>query len=151
MQTTTISPTSITGSIRIKSLQRAMQRKREEEREAHLNALSMTDTRLMKVTAPMQRLASTTRPMLLLDTCGRPYVSTSGVHGETLDLIKEAVARFYAVQQVYPSEILLSPMRYLMLVGKATHYQINGTFIPLKFEDATYTEGRFDVLVRGAK
>lgn len=146
----TVSPTSITGSIRIKSIQRAMKQRRAEEHEAHLNELYNTDTVLMKVTAPMQRLERVTRPMLLLDVCGRPYVSTSGVHGETLDLIKEAVSRYYSVQQVYPSEILLSPMRYLMLVGKATHYQINGTFIPLKFEDATYTEGRFDVLVRGA-
>jgi hypothetical protein len=89
--------------------------------------------------------------MLPLDVHGRPYVQSVGVPGETLDLIKEAVARFYSIQQAYPSIILLSPFRFLLLGGRATHYKINGNYISIMFDEATYVESRFDVMVRGDK
>jgi hypothetical protein len=87
--------------------------------------------------------------MLALDAHGRPYVASVGHPGETLDLIKESVARFYSVQQFYPSVILLSPFRFLLLGGRATHYKINGVYIPIQLDETTYVESRFDVMVRG--
>lgn len=134
----------ITSPIRKQAIRRAMQQHYQQEREALYNA----DTVRMQTTDSMQQLSRTTRPMLPLDVTGRPYIMVSDSK-DTLTLIKELVASYFAYQQTYPSVILLSPLRYLMLVGKATHYQINDNFISLKFDDASYVESDFDVLVRG--
>lgn len=145
----TISPTSITGSIRIKSLQRAMKQKRAEEHEAHLNELSMTETRLMPITEPITRQTRSTRPMLLMDAQGRPYVMVSGRITDTLELINDAVARYVSVQHVYPAEILFGPFRYLCSHG-VTHYQKGDVIIPIRYDGVTYDEMHHDVMCRGA-
>ncbi|BCL83162.1 hypothetical protein ccbrp13_56270 [Ktedonobacteria bacterium brp13] len=133
----------ITSPIRLAAIKREMQ-----QREAFADRPT---TRMQATTGSMKRLPRPTRKMLALDHQGRMISMVADSFLDTMALIEEQIQRYISVENHYPSEILLSPLRYLASFSQITHYRFPhfDLSIPIVFDRHAYESYRFDVMVRG--
>lgn len=117
-----------------------------EKREMYADA----PTQITGAIRPIPAQPKVTRPMLPVDTQGRPYIRLHNPYEDTQVLIEAAVAHFIYLTGTRPSVICLSAMRYFTY-GIWEHYY----YPPARGMDAIplACEGtpEYDVLVRGER
>jgi hypothetical protein len=123
-----------TGSIKVSDILAAMptqevQSVRPRQKSKALHRLTLERDR-------------STKPLLPLDSQGRPYVLMINPGASTADLIVEAVERYIWYTGQSPTTILLSLPRYFAIEAKG--YRVNGRVI---FFDCSGLRD-YDVLVR---
>lgn len=93
-------------------------------------------------------LPKTTRPMLKTDSQGRPYLKLTDPIADTLLLVQRAVSEFYAFEECFPDEIVLSPLHYFTFGMKWRVFYVPNTQyqIPYTYEGVV----AYHVMARGA-
>lgn len=119
--------------------------------EIHRDIYADAPTVRMQTTGSMTRLPRTTKPMLLLDKEGRPFTMAADNFLDTVTLINDQIQKFVSIEGRYPSEILLSPLRFLAKGAQLTHYILPhfNLFIPIHFDRHAYEIYNYEVCVRG--